>query len=487
MVSFDTPAEIRAELAAIRAAVATEGAARFARWRPEIENRSFAASAANLAHYVALRGRDLRALQEALVPLGLSSLGRLEGRVLANLDAVLAALSSIAKEGPAGAARFPRPRQIWRGVERLRANTDALFGPPRATRRGRILVTVSAEPEPTAAWFASLMNAGADAFHINCAHDDVHAWRAFVSAIRAAAEESKRPARILMDLAGPKCRTAEVLHPKGNKRLNEGDRLLLVRDKLLPRSVMRFQAACSLPQVVDRLAVGAPVWVDDGHFGGVVEEVGPDGVVVAIQHAKPGGGKPKPDKGLNFPETDLALAALTAKDCVDLDFVAAHADMVGYSFVQQAADIERLQKELAARRPDWRSVGIVAKIETPRAVGNLPDIVVRAAGCQPFAVMIARGDLAVELGFERMAEIQEEILWLAEAGHVPVIWATQVLESLVRARDAAMAARAECVMLNKGPYVARAAKVLDRLLSRMAEHKNKKTPRLRALKAFAGT
>jgi pyruvate kinase len=107
--------------------------------------------------------------------------------------------------------------------------------------------------------------------------------------------------------------------------------------------------------------------------------------------------------------------------------------------------------------------------------------------------MIARGDLAVELGYERMAEIQEEILWLAEAAHVPVIWATQVLENLVRngepsrgeMTDAAMAARAECVMLNKGPYVVEAVLVLDRLLTRMAEHQTKKTPRLRALKAFA--
>jgi pyruvate kinase len=492
MTSFNSPAAVRAALAEVRDSVATEGAELLARWRPEIENRTFAPSAANLAHYLALRRRDLRHLQEALVPLGLSSLGRLEGRVLANLDAVLAALSVITGKVPAERARFPRPRQVWRGVERLAAHTDELFGPPRPGRPGRILVTVSAEPEPTAAQFAGLMRAGADAFRINCAHDDVRTWQEFVSAIRAAEAEVKRPTKILMDLAGPKCRTAEVLHPKGNKRINKGDRLLLARNNLLPRSVMGFQATCTPPQVVDSLVPGAPVWVDDGHYGGVVEEVGPDGAVVAIRHTKPGGGKLKPDKGLNFPATDLGLAALTEKDCEDLDFVAANADMIGYSFVQQAADIERLQEELAARRPDWRSLGLVAKIETPRAVANLPGIIVRAAGRQPFAVMIARGDLAVELGFERTAEIQEEILWLAEAAHVPVIWATQVLENLVRngepsrgeMTDAAMAARAECVMLNKGPYVAEAAQVLDRLLTRMAEHQSKKTPRLRALKAF---
>jgi pyruvate kinase len=106
--------------------------------------------------------------------------------------------------------------------------------------------------------------------------------------------------------------------------------------------------------------------------------------------------------------------------------------MVGYSFVETVADIRLLQDELAHRRRDWSDLGLVAKIETSKAVQNLPDLIVQAAGRQPFAVMIARGDLAVEIGFERLAEMQEELLWLCEAAHIPVIWATQVLESLVR-------------------------------------------------------
>jgi len=134
----------------------------------------------------------------------------------------------------------------------------------------------------------------------------------------------------------------------------------------------------------------------------------------------------------------------------------------------------------------------VAKIETPVAVRNLPEILVAAAGRQPFGVMIARGDLAVEIGFSRLAEMQEELLWLSEAAHVPVIWATQVLEKLVKSglpsrgemTDAAMAARAECVMLNKGPNVTAAIEALDGLFRRMAEHQSKKTPTLRALRTW---
>ena len=135
---------------------------------------------------------------------------------------------------------------------------------------------------------------------------------------------------------------------------------------------------------------------------------------------------------------------------------------------------------------------IVAKIETKLAFANLPELIVQAAGANPFAVMIARGDLAVEIGYERLSEIQEEILWLCEAAHVPVIWATQVLESLVKRgmpsrgefTDAAMAERAECVMLNKGPYIEEGIAVLDDVLRRMETHRIKRSAQLRPLGAW---
>jgi pyruvate kinase len=108
-------------------------------------------------------------------------------------------------------------------------------------------------------------------------------------------------------------------------------------------------------------------------------------------------------------------------------------------------------------------------------------------------LMIARGDLAVEAGFERLAEVQEEILWIAEAAHLPVIWATQVLETLARTgipsrseiTDAAMGQRAECVMLNKGPHIAEAVDVLDGILRRMTDHQQKKRSLLRQLRSWS--
>jgi pyruvate kinase len=201
----------------------------------------------------------------------------------------------------------------------------------------------------------------------------------------------------------------------------------------------------------------------------------------------------KSEKGLNFPDTLLDVPALTAKDRADLAFIAAHADGVGYSFVQSAADVALLQEALAAQRPDaWRTLALILKIETPRGVAALPDIIAQAAGRQPTAVMIARGDLAVEIGFARLAEMQEEIMWIGEAARVPVIWATQVLEHLIRKgtpsrgemTDAAMAARAECVMLNKGPFLFEALAELDGLLERMTGNQRKKTPQLRRLHSW---
>jgi pyruvate kinase len=120
----------------------------------------------------------------------------------------------------------------------------------------------------------------------------------------------------------------------------------------------------------------------------------------------------------------------------------------------------------------------------------LPDLLLEAMRGPSAGVMIARGDLAIECGYERLAEVQEEILWICEAAHVPVIWATQVLENLAKMgqpsraeiTDAAMGQRAECVMLNQGPHILEAVAVLDNILRRMQTHQTKKQSLLRQLR-----
>ncbi len=247
------------------------------------------------------------------------------------------------------------------------------------------------------------------------------------------------------------------------------------------------QIGCTLSSALQRVKIGQPVWLDDGKLGAVVEEITADGVLLRITRARGSGVVLRGDKGINFPETDLGLPPLSDKDKTDLDFVCDHADLVGFSFVESLADMECLMDELARRNAT--DLPIIAKIETNRAVKNLPEIILGSIGRHSLGIMIARGDLAVELGSARLAEIQEELLWLCEAARVPVIWATQVLESIakkgVKSRpeftDAAMAVRAECVMLNKGPYILDALEALRNVMARMHQHQHKKHPRLRAL------
>jgi len=245
---------------------------------------------------------------------------------------------------------------------------------------------------------------------------------------------------------------------------------------------------CTIPEVFDDVHAGEPIWFDDGKIGGVVEKVENARVFVRItqEHLKPV--KLGSDKGINLPDSDLRLAAMTAKDIEDLSFVATHADVVELSFTNSDQDVMSLQHLLASLGS--RQPGIVLKIETRRSFENLPDLVLTAMRGPCCGVMIARGDLAVECGFERLAEVQEEILWICEAAHVPVIWATQVLETLAQnglpsraeITDAAMGRRAECVMLNKGPYVVSAVQVLDDILRRMQAHQSKKGSMLRKLR-----
>jgi pyruvate kinase len=242
-----------------------------------------------------------------------------------------------------------------------------------------------------------------------------------------------------------------------------------------------------MPEAFVHVRPGEIIRLDDGKIEGVIRSVTSEEMRVEITLAKPGGTKLRTDKGINFPESRLRVAAVTDKDLADLDFVVQHADLVGMSFVNDPEDVLMLQEEL--QRRGGNRLGIMLKIETKRGFRQLPWLLLAAMRSYPVGVMIARGDLAVECGWERLAEVQEEILWLCEAAHVPVIWATQVLESLAKKglpsraeiTDAAMAVRAECVMLNKGPYITRALTTLDHILRRMQEHQSKKTARLRNL------
>lgn len=245
---------------------------------------------------------------------------------------------------------------------------------------------------------------------------------------------------------------------------------------------------CTLPEVFSSLRAGERVKFDDGKISGVVRNVGVNEAEVEIVQPVDFPVRLASDKGINLPDSQLPVSGLVEKDLKDLDVVSEIADMVALSFVNEPADVRQLIDELENRGGD--RLGVILKIETRRGFDNLPLILLTGLSWPRLGVMIARGDLGVECGWERMAELQEEILWLCEAAHVPVIWATQVLESLAKrglpARgeitDAAMSQRAECVMLNKGPHIVETVRMLKDILERMQDHQLKKTPMLRSLK-----
>jgi pyruvate kinase len=272
-------------------------------------------------------------------------------------------------------------------------------------------------------------------------------------------------------------------------RLAVGDHLILTADGVPGgpgHDGSPARIPCSLPEVIASVRVGQRIWFDDGRIGGVVRAATRDALDIDITTAPLRGARLRADRGINLPDTDMTLPLLDAQDRSNLGFARKHADLIGLSFIRRPDDLDELDAALAGPGP---RPGIVLKIETPQGFSHLPAILLRALALGPAGVMVARGDLAVEVGFARLAEVQEEILWLCEAAHMPVIWGTQVLESLAKkglatraeVTDAAMSVRAECVMLNKGPQVTTAVRFLDDVLTRMRYHQAKKRTLLRSL------
>jgi pyruvate kinase len=240
-------------------------------------------------------------------------------------------------------------------------------------------------------------------------------------------------------------------------------------------------------QLLAQVHTGERVVLDDGRIVAVVESASPGALRCRVQRTVKLPTRLRSGKGVAFPDSALSLGELATQDEAALAFALAQADGASVSFVNSARDValvgERISK---AGRPGF---GMILKLETRGAMRNLPGILFEALRYDPVGLMIARGDLAVELSFERLAEMQEELLWLGEACHLPVIWATQVLDSVAQTglptraevTDAAMAMRAECVMLNKGPHIAAAVRMLADIIRKMETHQYKKRSLLRPL------
>ena len=493
-------AELKRILAYVRE-VEEQFADQLARVHPDNVSR-----ARNFIHYLALRTFDLREIQQQLSELGISSMAHAEGYTLFNLQRIDHLLNLI-DNGQDTFLEYTRsgnaPFTFKSYQEAFKAHSDRLFGEPSAgANKTHLMVTLPTEAAEDPQLVNDLLSAGMDVARINTSHDSPETWRRMVAHIRAAEGATGASCKVYVDLSGPKLRTdlseAKVFakdrwrKKKTRLRLYRDDRLFLARQT---DQYPRFQGeeapvaiiGCTQERLFADVQPGQRIYFDDGKLGGTIKQVVPEGVLVHISQASIKGNNLGSEKGINLPDTDLQLSSLTDDDYRNLPLIAEIADAVGYSFVRRPQDVANLQEELRALgRPD---LGIVLKIETREAFHQFPNLIFQAFQSPVVGIMIARGDLAVEIGFERIAEVQEELLWLAEAAHVPDIWATQVLENLAKKglatrseiTDAAMATRAACVMLNKGPHITDAVRTLRDITSRMEQHINRKQGSLRPL------
>lgn len=566
--------------------------------------------AANLVHYVALRKRDLRDLQNDLLDIGATSLATTEADVRAKVRAARNVVGALAGEnGPWDIEAINAA--IDQGDEVLEYNVLQTLGPLRDGGNTRIMVTLPSEAATDPGLVAQCVAAGMDIARINCAHDDPAAWSAMAAHVRAAAAAAGRPVLVSMDVPGPKLRTGPIvdgppvgrarvtrndigaviapariwltdaadptdppeppqpakrptlpvpvdanwlaqravgdevtfIDARGRKRkytvmaagagglLAEGDRNAFVADGMeiwsgehttvvhgIPPVPQRLsfhpgdrltltadltpvdvpapgdaaRIGCTLPEAISAMTLGDTVLIDDGAILARVAAVGVGEVTLVVERTKPGGQRLGAEKGINLPDTELPLPALTEEDESLLPFIAQHADLVAVSFIRHAADVAHILAAL--EKAGGKDLGLILKIETRQGFENLPSILLEGMRHPKLGVMIARGDLAVEVGFERLSEVPRQILALCEAGHIPTIWATQVLESLAKTgqpsraeiTDAAAGQRADCVMLNKGPHIVQAITALDDIVNRMSEVQVKSRTLMRRIRSWDG-
>jgi pyruvate kinase len=468
---------------------------------PVHPNYTYAAK--NLIDYLSLRTFDIRIKQGNLSFLGLSSFSNSERYVLTNIDNILYHLKTIQGESVEG---LLSPKEstwnFFSTLELLDQNTNRLFGKSNNQISTRIMVTLPSEASGDSKYIADLLMNGMEIARINCSHDNTEVWESMIEAIHIAENQTGKNCKIYMDLSGPKIRS-EKIHQirkknkeKGQVVLHIGDRIRLYSTEAEMKAALEKKnqskaytalVSMSIPNVVRNLEKGHHIWFDDGKIGGVIENISAKYATVIITKASSKGTKLKEEKGINLPDTHLQLPSLTDEDVSNLPFIAKHANIVGYSFVRTAYDVKQLMDALS--KLNRLDIGLVLKIENKESFNNMSDLLLTAMKWSNIGVMIARGDLAVELGVERISEVQEQILWVCEAAHVPVIWATQILENLAQTglatraeiTDASMSVRAECVMLNKGPHIMEAITTLVNILRRMEAHQNKKQGTLRQL------
>ncbi|MDX1540705.1 MAG: pyruvate kinase, partial [Geminicoccaceae bacterium] len=331
----------------------------------------------------------------------------------------------------------------------------------RRRRRAKILATLgpsSASPER----IGELVDAGADAFRFNFSHGTHEQHQARYDAVRAVEEARGRPIAVVMDVQGPKLRVGEF--NDGSVQLRAGQRFRLDLDG---EAGNQDRVELPHPEIFETVGAGDRLLLDDGKIRLEVKEVASRTIDTVVE----AGGALSDHKGVNLPDVVLPLSPLTEKDRSDLAFgIDMGVDWVALSFVQRPEDVAE------ARRLTGGRAALMAKIEKPAAIERLTEIIELSDG-----IMIARGDLGVELPPEDVPSLQKKIIRAARDAGKPVVVATQMLESMIRApaptraeaSDVATAAYdgADAMMLSAetavGDYPVEAVAMMDRILAKV--------------------
>ncbi|WP_462413502.1 pyruvate kinase [Neobacillus sp. Marseille-QA0830] len=441
-----------------------------------------AANRDNLLAYLAMLEKFDLLIEQELMKSGLASLKQSHRHMVFSFIQILNRLGI--QELPPSQISIVTPAE---SEAILRKRTEDLFGKRESTLPTSVMVTLDESMIYRPQIMENLLINGMHIARINCAHHDENIWRKFIITLRETEqklwEEGKNFGRckVFMDLAGPKLRIGRL---KSNGILVvKGDllRLYLNPDRIGHPATEAEPAGVPVTneKAFRNVRVGDPAFIDDGKIQGKIQKITAEYIQLEIISPAVRPQKVKEQKGLNLPDSLISLnvPALTEKDLRDLPFVTKYADIVGISFVHSPLDLKKLRDEV--ERHGAPNLAVVAKIETKDAIHHLARIILEGLHFEKFGIMIARGDLAVEVGLENMSYVQEEILTICSAAFIPVIWATGVLERMTKkgipARsemtDAVQGLRAECIMLNKGPYIVESVKLLNKLI-RIGNHPN---------------
>jgi pyruvate kinase len=282
----------------------------------------------------------------------------------------------------------------------------------RRLRRIKILATLGPASSDLA-MIRRLFEAGADVFRINMSHTPHDKMRELVATIRNVESSYGRPIGILVDLQGPKLRLGAFA--EGAVQLENGQTFTLDSDKT-PGDVNRVNLPH--PEILAALRPGHSLLLDDGKVRLIAEETTKEHAVTRVVV----GGRMSDRKGVSLPDTDLPVSAMTPKDRADLEAaLVTGVDWIALSFVQRADDVIEAKKMIRGR------AAVMAKIEKPQAIDRLADIIEASD-----ALMVARGDLGVELPLERVPSLQKQMTRMARRAGKPVVVATQMLESMIQ-------------------------------------------------------